>query len=146
MFDSFQIDTDLSPILNAISQLQGKLDNQTPLMTKIGGYIVERAERGFETETDPYGSKWQPLSPATIVEKQRKGYPNKILTRTGRLANSFRILVRGNSVRIASTVGYSRYHQIGTKKMAKRAMLPGSKLSAKDESNVVAMSVEYIDI
>lgn len=142
----FYIESDLSPILNVIFQLQGKLDNQTPLMTKIGGYIVERAEDGFRTETDPYGDKWSPLSPATIAEKQRKGYPSKILTRRGKLSVSFKVLVRGNTVRIASTSPESQYHQYGTRKMPKRQILPDTKLSPRDEANVVAMSAEYVDL
>jgi hypothetical protein len=60
------------------------------------GRILE----GFRKEVDPYNNKWTPLSPATIAEKQRKGYPRNILVRTQKMKRSLKIVVQGKSLRI----------------------------------------------
>ncbi|MHC5939516.1 hypothetical protein [Nostoc sp.] len=89
--------------------------------------------------------KWAALSPATIAQKERLGYPRKILTRTGAMRGSPKAVVIGKSVKI--TVAFpSEFHQRGTRKMTKRQILPEGRLSKTDERNITDLAVDYLEI
>ena len=112
----------------------------------MGQYFLDKAESGFRKEVDPYGKKWQPLSSATIDQKQRLGYPLKILTRTGTMRSSVRYQVKKKSVQIVIDTSYATFHQTGTRKIPKRQILPENRLSKTDERNIVDLGIEYLDI
>lgn len=121
------------------------MSNPRGALEEIGDYFVKRAEEGFRKEVDPYGTKWSPLSPATIADKQRKGYPKAILTRTRKMRSQVTSVVIGKSVKI--TVPFpSQFHQRGTKKMPQRQILPDSALSTRDERNIKDIFIDYLDI
>ncbi|MCS7187448.1 MAG: phage virion morphogenesis protein [Armatimonadota bacterium] len=71
-----------------IDTLSEKVFDLTPVWEKIAKDLIEWESEIFETEGAAIGRKWAPLSPKTIKQKQRKGYPLKPLIRTGRLMAS----------------------------------------------------------
>ncbi|MBN3949369.1 MAG: phage virion morphogenesis protein [Nostoc sp. NMS7] len=140
-----QVFADLQPILRSLTRLGGKLTIPTEFLKSTGDYLLKRAEQGFRTETDPYGQKWAPLSPATIAQKERLGYPRKILTRKGDMRKSPTATIQGKSVKI--TIAFpSEFHQRGTRKMPKRQILPEGRLSKTDERNIIDLAVDYLEI
>lgn len=140
-----QVFADLNPILRPLTRLGGKLSNPTVFLQSTGDYLLKRTEQGFRSETDPYGKKWAPLSPATIAEKERLGYPRKILTRKGDMRQSPTATIQGKSVKI--TIGFpGEFHQRGTVKMPKRQILPEGRLSKTDERNITDLAIDYLDI
>ena len=135
----------MNPILRPLSRLGGKLSDPTDFLRSTGDYFIKRVEQGFRTETDPYGQKWAPLSPATIAQKERLGYPRKILTRKGDMRRSPKATIQGKSVKI--TVAFpSEFHQRGTKKMPQRQILPEGRLSKTDERNIADLAIDYLEI
>lgn len=136
---------DIQPTLKRFKKLGGRLTNQQELMEDIGNYLVSGIGNSFKKEVDPYNKKWQQLSPATISEKERKGYPLKILTRTGKLRSSVRFVVNNKSVRIIVDSNYATFHQTGTKKIPKRQILPEGKLPTKTQRDIIDLSIEYLE-
>jgi phage gpG-like protein len=136
---------DLSPTLKQFKKLGGKLTNPQPLLEEVGQYLVSTIDNSFRKEVDPYNKKWQPLSPATISEKERKGYPLKILTRTGTMRSSVRYQVKSKSVQIVVDTSYTTFHQTGTRKMPKRQIVP-DKLSKTAQRDIIDLSIDYLDI
>lgn len=135
---------DLNPTLKQFKKLGGKLTNPQPLLDEVGQYLVSTIDSGFRKEVDPYKKKWQPLSPATISEKERKGYPLKILTRTGTMRSSVRYVVKNRSVQIVVDTKYATFHQTGTRKMPKRQIVP-DKLSKTVQRDIIDLSINYLE-
>src|SRR5215831_16357818 len=63
-------------------------DDWSEPMALAAEAIIRGHEKGFATETDPYGQKWHPLNPDYRMDKVRSGYPPDILYRTGAMAQA----------------------------------------------------------
>lgn len=84
------------------------------VLSNVGEEAIELIREGFDDEADPYGSRW--------ASTQRGG---KILQDTGRLRSSWhRRSLSSSQVVVGSGVKYGSYHQSGTRRMARRAMVP----------------------
>lgn len=114
-------------------------------MEDIGDYLYSRVQEGFRKESDPYGKKWSPLSPATVSRKRKLGQSLRILVATDKMRQSLRVDVGRKSVKLVMDFP-SEFHQSGTRKMPKRQILPDGKLSTKDERAIKDIVVEYLDI
>lgn len=128
-----------------MKKIQVKLNDPVEALEETGKYFVKRTEEGFRREVDPSNSKWSSLSPATIADKERKGYPLKILTRTGKMRSSIRYVILKKSVRIEVDFP-SQFHQSGTRKMPKRQIIPEGRLSTRDERNIKDIFIGYLDL
>lgn len=72
-----------------IEQLKQRLNNKSNLMLAIAETMRVAVLKNFETQGSRIGKPWQRLSPATIKQREKKGYwPGKILQRTGQLKRS----------------------------------------------------------
>jgi phage virion morphogenesis protein len=84
------------------------------------------AEQQFAAEVDPYGRPWAPLKPQTV---KRKGGDTRILRRTDRMLDSLQIRpMRGAGISVTFSRAYSAFHQIGTRHMVARKLLPHAGL------------------
>lgn len=72
----------------AIDTLSEKVSDLTPVWRDIAKDLMEWEAEIFESQGAAIGRSWAPLSPKTIRQKQRKGYPLAPLIRTGRLKAS----------------------------------------------------------
>ena len=95
----------LAIIATNAKQLDAVLDD-------IGNTVSESVRLGFASGSDPYGTPWEPLSPAS-----RAGQP---LRDTGRLMNSITHQVTGDSVTVGTNVVYALQHQFGFKVEAQK--------------------------
>lgn len=75
---------------------------------------VDLVKQTFENEADPYGAKWARL-------KYRSG---RILQKTGGLKSSVNVATSGRGFTVSIARSYGAYHQTGTRRMPRRAMLP----------------------
>lgn len=91
---------------------------------------VELTRQTFENEANPYGEKWAAL-------KYRSG---RILQKTGGLKSSVHVATSGKRFTVKLGRSYGAFHQLGTRKMPRRAMLPyrGMPLGWKQAFNEVA--------
>lgn len=140
-----QIYVNLQPMLASLARLGGKVANSTIMLDEVGDYLEGRILENFRKEVDPYNSKWAPLSPATIADKKRKGYPLDKLLRTGKMKRSLKVITTGKTLRIEIDFP-AQFHQRGTRRMPQRQILPEDGLSRKDERNVVDIMVDYLDV
>ena len=80
------------------------------------------------SETDPYGRPWAALAPATI---ERKRGDERILRRTDKMLDELKVApMSGAGLSISTDAPYSAFHQVGTKNMPARKILPDSALPA----------------
>jgi hypothetical protein len=77
-------------------------------------------------EVDPYEKPWAPLLPQTV---QRKRGDTRILRRSDVMLDSLAVHpLRGSGLAITFDRAYSAFHQIGTRFMAARRLLPVADL------------------
>lgn len=105
---------------------QGALYQGQGFVRKGGGF----ANLSYATTRVP---PWKPLAESTRKDRERKGYPRArpILVRSGKLAKGFRIRVTGKSAIVENIVSYAGYHQRGSKKLPRRAILGVTQKSYK---------------
>jgi phage gpG-like protein len=68
-----------------LEDLQVKIGDYEPLWDALSDVMAEHEAEWFATEGE---GTWPPLSPATLADKARGGYPPDPLIRTGRLLES----------------------------------------------------------
>jgi hypothetical protein len=127
----FQIKTDISSLTIKVKQLKqleiGKLSNyKSAILAKIQPVV----SNNFESQNQ---GKWARLTPATIKQKQRQGFPAIPLVRTGSLKRSVDNLTiqpaGQGQVLIISPGGdnkikrLAQFQQLGTKTIPSRPFL-----------------------
>lgn len=147
--------------LRAFKDLQRQLDAAArgrflpELAKRIGVAFEKQVADQFRQSRDPYGKPWKPVERnrgrdrRARAKRARAGKParaDKPLIDTGRMRGSVTHRVSGTSVRILIPVEYASYHQDGTRRIARRQMLPELEtgglgprwtLAALKESNAV---------
>jgi len=98
------------------------LDASSPLLA-CDEILAAEAEASFARQ----GPGWEPLAPATVDDRVRRGYPPApILTRSGRLRRSYaggaehRLHATHDTLEFGSDVDYAAFHQTGTRAMPAR--------------------------
>lgn len=107
----------------ARDRLQGilsRMERKQPFYKSVGERLMASTKDRFRTETDPAGSPWKPLAPATIKARTRKKQlPLTILRSNTRgkkgssLAGSINVQVTEDEVRIGSPLDSAAIHQLG---------------------------------
>jgi phage gpG-like protein len=158
----FSIKVDSTSINKALGDLSGRLNNLEPAFRDVGEYMLRATRSRFDTQSEPSGKRWVPLSPRTIKAKERRKYGDKKKTRAGKLiaktkANPTDILLDtftlrdtinyqadGQGVRIGSPLVKARALQLG---YPKRNLPPRPflGLSAADEQEIVEIFKDHID-
>lgn len=78
---------------------------------EIGTDLVKTFQLNFAQQGSLLERPWAPLSPRTIEEKRRKGFPLDPLIRTGLMRDSFRKNSGKTFVMVDNPVAYFKYHQ-----------------------------------
>lgn len=105
-------------------------DFRAPL-TAAGNLIEAGIAEQFQTETDPDGNPWEPLSPDTLKQKPEGG---SILVKTGALRDSFDYEVSADALSVTSSSPVFEVHDQGLDSMPQRQILG---LSA-EQKNIIA--------
>ncbi|PRD45340.1 phage virion morphogenesis protein [Phyllobacterium phragmitis] len=98
-----------------LDQAHEAADDLQPLYEKIGGAMVFRTQRRFETETDPAGKKWPRLKPRTAAKRigsGRRGYENMLRVKL-RLYQSITYQADATSVATGTNVIYAAIQNLG---------------------------------
>lgn len=128
---------------DVLRRLVARTGDLTPAMRDIGQGLVLSTQHRFETETDPTGRPWRPLSAVTLLRRiasrvtrkvdgetkrfrtafDRKGNLTgraqknlanlKILQVQGHLKNSIHRVAGRDQVEVGSNLVYARIHQFG---------------------------------
>lgn len=115
-------------------------------MQEIADYLLTHVQRQFAREGDGATGKWAPLSPRTIADKIRNGYPTRILVRTGEMRDAIvsrdGFTVDATQMRYAPKVPhYARYHQHGTERMPRRRIVDLSAGHRKHMAKILHQSI-----
>jgi hypothetical protein len=126
--------------------LADELQQPEPMLRAFAAYRQSQFRQTVALGTDPYGVAYAPLSAMYAKQKARR-YGNKaILSATGAMLRSYRVTVSGRSIEETVSADYAGYHQSGTSKMPKRAILPDERgLPAKDQQKLIELTSKYID-
>ena len=88
-----------------------KLTNWKKTFSKTGDFLKKTFKDNFSVGGALLEKPWRPLSPATILAKQRKGQPSDPLVGTGKMMESFASDPQKMYVRVYNPVEYFKYHQ-----------------------------------
>jgi len=107
---------------------------------EIADGITRELQKEFKQGTDPYGKAWKPLRPSTL----KSGRHPPPLTDSGRLRDgTLAQPMRGAGVQIVVGAPYGVFHQYGTRRMARRPILPTGAMP-KAWSAIIRASVSRI--
>lgn len=130
------------------SRLEGiakNLADWKDTFVKTGEYLKKSFKDNFEVQGALLGKPWQPLKPATIAFKLRKGYPRPYdpLIATGRMMESFADETGKFHVRVYNPIEYFKYHQSNKPRrvIPRRVMI---HLTAKMQQQIVKFFGEKI--
>ncbi|HOF58821.1 MAG TPA: phage virion morphogenesis protein [Syntrophorhabdaceae bacterium] len=100
-------DKEVSKLFN---ELVKRGQNMSPAMKIISGIMFDAVKENFEKE----GPGWEKLKPATIRQREKKGYwPGKILRVRGQLSASITNKYDSKSARVGTNKVYAAIHQFG---------------------------------
>jgi phage gpG-like protein len=142
-------------------QLQWTIEGQTQLSRKLVGlrsdlkdytrpfsdsafYLKSVFSRDvFDTQGAAIGERWKRLSPYTVAQKARHGYPSSPLIGSGAMQNSFKTIVSSDQAVIYNTAAYFKYHQSKAprSRIPRRVMM---KLASRQKEEVVRVFQQYI--
>lgn len=139
-------------VLDALTRLQSRTSDLSPLMHQIGGHLTETTKRRFDTVTAPDGTRWEPNTEATILNYRGKG--KKPLTgKTGGqagLMGTINYKAGRDFVEIGSPKEYAAMQQFGGQK-SKFPHLWGDiparpflGLSDQDRTNILDTISDYL--
>lgn len=99
-----------------LSDILGRLSDLSPFFKNVGEELVKSTKARFQSQTDPEGTPWVPLSPAYARAKLkgRKGVnAGRILSLDGILGDNITAQPTATEVRIGSAAVYAAIHQLG---------------------------------
>jgi phage virion morphogenesis protein len=127
---------------SALKGLEKQVSDLTPAMQDIGEYLLLSTRQNFDTEADPEGRKWTPLSPRYAKAKaKKKSALRGILTLKGSLRDTIAYDAGKDAVRVGSNRIYAPIHQLGGK-LKRGGMMPARPflgLSEADRQEVLSI-------
>ena len=136
------------PVLQVLAQLRGRLENMGPAWQEVGDELTARADRRFETKTDPAGKAWAPWKPATRRLRAKEGR-GTLLEYTGLLRASLNALATRDHLVLGLGQAYGPYTETGTRKMARRSVFlgqvaPQPQLGEQDSRAVLEILMDHL--
>ncbi len=133
--------------MDSLNELIRRGQNPSPVLDAIGQRMEERVSARFETQTDPTGQAWAALKPSTLKSYPKDGH-GSLLDRYGDMLGSLSHQVDATGVLVGFGEGRAIYHELGTRKMARRGMLladpAAGTLGADDERAILDILNDYL--
>lgn len=126
---------DFPKLREAISKIRKIGDAGPELWKRTAPGIRSRIEAEFSTGTNPYGTPWKALAPATIA----KGRSAPPLTETGRMRSSLAVLPEGWTLHVIVRDPKAGFHQFGTGRRLAAPRKITRRSAATGKREVVAM-------
>lgn len=118
----------------------------TPLMGRLGEAFVDSTQERFNTQTDPDGNPWKPLSPGYI--KRKKKNQDLILTLNGYLRKYIaHQVLSANEVVWGSNRIYAAIHNWGGDGSGNNGTMPKRQylgVSADDNTEAIAIVQDWL--
>jgi phage gpG-like protein len=121
---NFAIEDNVSPEL---AKLAARCSDLTPAFKDFGEFYLDKIDRQFQTETDPYSGSWTPLTAAYANYKAKNGFIPKILQKRGHMRARTSYAASPGQLAIGFNDNKARFHDKGTRRMAARQLLPDNR-------------------
>lgn len=107
----------------------------TQALTEATRYVHRVVNENFAADGRP---PWAPLSPKYLKYKTSKGYPAKIMQKTGILMNSIKESITRNVGSVYTNVPYAIYHHFGykTRIWGRPVRVPARPLFVLSDDNI----------
>ncbi len=138
---SLNITIDDRELRALLQRLQARLSDLTPVFRDMGEHLLNSTRARFQSQTDPSGLPWAPLSP-TYQARKRKN-KGKILTLEGRLRGLLNYQVSQDALRVGTPLIYGATHQFGDPRRNIPAR-PFLGLSAADRNDLLDILNDYL--
>jgi phage gpG-like protein len=126
-----------------------------PMLEAMAQCLQERIGLSFDTKTDPNGKAWAKLRPSTRarydLQDSRSGSGGRsgtLLERTGLMRASLTRQALSRSVLVGFGRAYAVYHEFGTNRMARRALIFANsetgEFSEGDRQAILKIATEYL--
>jgi phage gpG-like protein len=133
-----RIEVNASAVLGKVMKLKNGLDDVRPFFEKAKVVLEEAKDKQFAYEGSYLDKKWKPLMPSTLARKRGAS----ILVETGKLKASFGVKEQSKKRLVyGSTSDYYAFHQLGTRKMARRTIL---NVNTALEREITSLFREYL--
>ena len=123
-----------------LRSLSQKLNNLTPLMSKIGQLAVEQLDKTYAAESDPYGKAWAPLAASTLQQKTGSA----ILIERGSLNSSVGYQASGDEAQVSYSDKKAKWHHNGTSRMPARPLVPENGIPSEWEPAIESLIEGYL--
>jgi hypothetical protein len=91
---SFNIEATDSEVRAALADLARRAANPAPAFKVIGEDLLAQTRRTFQTSTDPWGNRWRPNAPSTLLAMAARR-PGALGKKSGKLTQKGAGLVMG---------------------------------------------------
>lgn len=98
-----------SKVQATLEEMRSRSIRLRPAMRSIGEYLLRETELRFDSQTDPHGMPWAPLSRERLAQKKHP----KILTESTRLRGSISYRATDDMAQVGTNVVYAATHQLG---------------------------------
>lgn len=110
-------------IKGSLDNLEKKLDNLAPVLESFGYWWLNvETPRMFNTQSDPRGTSWTPLTEAYLRWKSEKGYDTRIGRQTGETFRSRSYKVTGSQLTLSFGTEHAEHYD------QKRPLFPRDRL------------------
>ena len=125
--------------LQNLQRFQRKIDDAVRgklaanLAIRVGAALVKTVADEFKQSIDPYGQPWAPVQRNRRRDRKARNRriarglavrSDKPLIDTGRLRGSLGFTASGGQVRVFLSANYASYHDLGTRRIKRRQILP----------------------
>jgi phage virion morphogenesis protein len=141
--------TGIDTLQRNLSGIVRNLDNPEPLMGDIAQILESETSRSFENERSPFGERWE-KSRRVLKHGGRTLYddhtPVSKREHPTHLQDSIYTSHNRSSAKVGTNRSYGKFHQFGTRKMAKREFLPirDSRIPRELSAEIMSVAREYI--
>ena len=98
-------------LIRRLRDVERDFKDWTKEFIKVGDLLLKTFKENFRTQGQTLGERWKALTPQTMSQKKRLGYPLVPLIRTGTMRDSFKSNPSRYEVVISNPTPYFVFHQ-----------------------------------
>lgn len=139
-----QIETKITDLPDFKYLIQ-EVKNPDNTIRGFAAYRRSQFAQGISRGVDPYGNAYAPLTAAYLARKTKKYGQKSILVASGKMKATYNQEQTSNGF-IETVDSPANYHQSGTRKMAKRMLLPENNLPEADQEKLIELALRNLKL
>lgn len=125
------------------SYLIKEVKNPDSTIRGFASYRRSQFAQNIAKGVDPYGNTYAPLTAAYLARKTKKYGQRPIMVANRKMVNSYKQLNTSNGF-IETIDSPGGFHQSGTRKMARRMLLPENNLPEADQEKLIELALKNL--